>query len=94
MIYQNFYNSHRPHVSLGWLTPDQVEADFGIRIFSKPNQKVFQYIIELNQLISDRINNCASLFPIWLEWRYIKELFIMPSGLTVNIAPQLNTLAV
>ena len=24
-----FYNSHRPHASLGWLTPNQVEADFG-----------------------------------------------------------------
>ena len=26
---EGFYNSHRPHASLGWLTPDQVEADFG-----------------------------------------------------------------
>ena len=26
---EGFYNSHRPHASLGWLTPDQVEAVFG-----------------------------------------------------------------
>ena len=26
---EGFYNSHRPHASLGWLTPDQVETDFG-----------------------------------------------------------------
>ena len=26
---EGFYNSHRPHASLGCLTPDQVEADFG-----------------------------------------------------------------
>ena len=25
---EGFYNSHRPHASLGWLIPDQVEADF------------------------------------------------------------------
>ena len=26
---EGFYNSHRPYASLGWLTPDQVEAVFG-----------------------------------------------------------------
>lgn len=40
------------------------------------------YIIELNKYISDRINNCKKLFPLWLKWEYVRELFIMPNGFT------------
>lgn len=40
------------------------------------------YVIELNRIIQDRVNNCRSLFPVWLEWDYLKNLFIMPEGLT------------
>ena len=38
--------------------------------------------IEFNKHISDRINNCKSIFPIWLNWDYFRDLFIMPDGLT------------
>lgn len=41
--------------------------------------------------ISDRINNCKSLFPIWINWAYIKELFIMPNGLTEDERKMLRT---
>lgn len=37
---------------------------------------------EINRLLSDRINNCRDLFPIWISWEYIRELFITPNGLT------------
>ena len=47
----------------------------------KANYKPAQYIIDINRLINDRINNCKDLFPIWLNWNYVKELFIMPNGL-------------
>ena len=53
----------------------------GITII-KNNQKLEQYIIELNRLISDRINNCKELFPMWINWTYIRDLFIMPDGLS------------
>lgn len=43
-----------------------------------------QYLIEINKLISDRINNCKDLFPLWLNWQYIRNLFIMPDGFTVS----------
>ena len=33
-------------------------------------------------MIADRINNCKKLFPLWLNWQYIKNLFVMPDGLT------------
>ena len=53
-------------------------------IFIKSNQKPGQHIIDFNRNISDRINNCKDLFPIWITWEYIKNIFIMPNGLTEN----------
>ena len=50
-------------------------------ILLRSNQKLGQHIIEFNRLISDRINNCKDLFPIWIAWAYVKDLFIMPNGL-------------
>jgi hypothetical protein len=58
----------------------QLETD-GIRIV-KANCKLNQYIIDINRHITNRINNCKSLFPIWLEWEYVKNLFLMPNGLS------------
>lgn len=57
----------------------QLEAD-GISII-KANYKLNQYIIDINRHIANRINNCKPLFP-WLEWDYVKNLFLMPNGLT------------
>ena len=54
----------------------------GINFYRRTNTKLCQHIVELNRLVSDRINNCANLFPIWVNWQYIRELFIMPNGLT------------
>ena len=54
----------------------------GINFIKKSSTRLCHHIIEINRLISDRINNCKSLFPIWINWAYIKELFIMPNGLT------------
>ena len=39
-------------------------------------------VISLNNEISNRINNCKDLFPVWLRWDFIKALFIMPGGTT------------
>lgn len=58
----------------------QLEVD-GISIV-KANYKLNQYIIDINHHIANRINNCKSMFPIWLEWGYVKDLFVMPNGLT------------
>ena len=37
-------------------------------------------LAEINSAISDRINNCKDIFPTWLNWEYVRELFIMPDG--------------
>ncbi len=59
----------------------QLEAD-GVNFYKKSSIKLVHHIIEINRLISDRINNCKGIFPNWLNWDYIKDLFIMPDGLT------------
>ena len=45
----------------------------GINFIKKSSTKLCHHIIEINRLISDRINNCKSLFPIWINWAYIKR---------------------
>jgi hypothetical protein len=54
----------------------------GISFYKASHTQLFQHIIEINRIISDRINNCKSLFPIWLNWDYLKRIFVMPNGLT------------
>ena len=36
-------------------------------IRDRSSTKLCHHIIEINRLISDRINNCKSLFPIWID---------------------------
>lgn len=57
-------------------------SDDGVNFITKSSTKLCHHVIEVNRLISDRINNCKSLFPIWINWAYLKELFLMPDGLT------------
>lgn len=45
---------------------------------SKP--EVDEYLLMINQEISNRINTIQHLFPEWIKWDYIKELFLMPNG--------------
>ena len=59
---------------------NQLSAD-GVNFIKKSSRKLCQHIVELNRLISDRINNCKKFFPLWLNWDYVRELFIMPDGL-------------
>lgn len=53
----------------------------GIDFIKRSSTKLSQHIVEINKLISDRINNCKDLFPLWLNWTYVRDLFIMPNGL-------------
>jgi len=57
-------------------------SDDGISFIRKSSTKLFQHVIEINKLLSDRINNCRSLFPDWLNWQYVRDLFVMPNGLS------------
>lgn len=65
-----------PTAAINSLTAD------GINFIKKSSTQLSGHIVEINRIISDRINNCKSLFPLWLNWPYVKELFIMPNGLS------------
>lgn len=54
----------------------------GINFIKHSNQKLSSHVIEINRIISDRINNCKNIFPLWLNWQYIRNLFIVPNGLS------------
>ena len=81
-IYRAFqYDLKNLHTLPEYIPQDsiqQLSAD-GIEVI-KANYKLIQYIIDLNNQIANRINNCRQLLPIWLKWEYIRELFIMPNG--------------
>ena len=57
-------------------------SEDGVRFIKSSSTKLFQHIVEINRLLSDRINNVRSLFPLWLNWDYIRDLFLMPDGFT------------
>lgn len=59
---------------------EQLSVD-GIRLTRQPGKRLIDHILELNRIISDRINNCKDLFPEWVKWDYIRDLFIMKNGL-------------
>ena len=48
----------------------------------KANHKLNRYIIDINRHIANQINLCKDLFPLWLNWSYLRELFLMPDGYT------------
>ncbi len=56
-------------------------SDDGIDIYVHMKEPT-PYLINLNQNIKNRINNCRSLFPEWINWDYLSNIFIMPNGLT------------
>lgn len=75
--YKGFYSlpEYIPHDAIRQLAEDGIDV-------LKKQPKLNDYTIAINQHISNRINNCKELFPIWLSWDYIKSLFIMQNGLT------------
>lgn len=52
----------------------------GVNIYkSRPDAD--EYIIMINRELSNRINTVQSLFPEWINWKYIRDLFLMPNGM-------------
>lgn len=42
------------------------------------NKLASDYSLHINKLIAENIQSCCDLFPDWLNWEYIKSLFIIP----------------
>ncbi|MBQ6152990.1 MAG: NYN domain-containing protein [Ruminococcus sp.] len=50
----------------------------------KSSCDVHAYIADVNRLIAERINTIRNLFPEWLNWEYVKSLFLMPKGQNIK----------
>ena len=65
--------------SLEWYDNSEIEQlnKWGIQIV-KANYRSEKYILDFTKLINDNIDNCKSLFYDWINWDYIKKLFVVP----------------
>lgn len=68
-------NSLGEHIDAGIL--NQLTED-GVSLWHA-NWKASQYIIFISDEIKKKISSCHDLFPIWIEWDYIRELFVVHS---------------
>lgn len=59
----------------------QMLSEDGIDIYTYLKEPT-PYLANLNMNIKNRINNCRDIFPQWINWEYLSEIFIMPNGLT------------
>lgn len=57
---------------------NQLRKD-GIDII-KANPKLEEYLPKINALLQQHIDACKSLFPIWVNWEFVRQLFIIPGG--------------
>lgn len=78
MMYQNSYQlesfeEYIPQDSLAYIRNQNIHIPIC--------KRAVDYIIEFNRLIQDKVNNCHGLYEPWIEWKYVKNLFIMPDGL-------------
>ncbi len=79
-----YYRFREEHLSIMHM-PEYVPTDALTYLNSK--MKIYSFcdnpqklLLEVNRLISARINNCRSLYPAWLHWDYMRTIFIMPNG--------------
>lgn len=66
--------------SIEWYNSNAIAQleKWGIPVI-KPNYTSHQYIEDINLLIKQKINNCSNLFDEWVNFDYIKDLFVIPT---------------
>ena len=57
---------------------NQLHKD-GIEII-KANPKLEEYLPKINSLLQQHIDACKTLFPIWISWEFVRQLFIIPGA--------------
>lgn len=65
--------------TLEWYDAENIAQleKWGIPII-KANYRSEKYMLDLNKLIANHIDDVAALIPDWCEWQYIRELFVIP----------------
>lgn len=85
-LFQNFKRTDDAMVyglknltSLEWYDNSEIEQlnKWGIQII-KANYRSEKYILDFTKLINDNIDNCKGLFYDWINWDYIKKIFVVP----------------
>lgn len=59
---------------------NELEKD-GIRIFDH-RLMLADYLIRLNKYIQERVDTVKEEYPAWVNWGYVRDLFIVPRGTT------------
>ncbi len=64
---------------LKWFDVENIRQleEWGLKIV-KANTTSSKYIEMINRYISENISRCRELFPEWVNWEYIKDLFVIP----------------
>lgn len=64
---------------LEWYDHDNIKQleKWGYEIV-KVNYRSEKYALDFTKLIHENIDKCCTLFPDWVNWEYIKDLFIIP----------------
>ena len=64
---------------LPWFDSENIKllTDWGIDII-KLNYTAAKYNVLFNKIISEQIGSCRELFPEWVNWEYIKDIFVIP----------------
>jgi hypothetical protein len=62
-----------------WYDADNIHQleEWGFNIILT-NKRATDYSLHFNTLIHDNIDSCQRLFPDWIVWDYIKDLFVLP----------------
>lgn len=80
-IFTAFGNFHNLLTIPEYIPPEAVTTleEDGVRI-NKAHMDINECLVEVNRQISDKIANVRSLYPSWVNWEYIKDIFLMPNG--------------
>ena len=83
-IRQQMEYDRRPTASIEEF-PTKAMSDLrgdGVEVFNYKYTKVIDYIIRINELIVERVDAVRRFYPAWVNWTYMKNVFIMPGGTT------------
>lgn len=58
--------------------------NWGFKIVQS-NYRSEKYMLDFNKLINENIDSCRNLFPDWINWNYIKDLFVIPYYTKPNV---------
>ena len=64
-----------------YIDPEDIQYlhEHGVPLL-KSNTKTMAYLMSVNQHIANNIHSCSELFPLWIEWPFVRSIFLMPES--------------